>query len=369
MCPSRLFAVLSALLLASATASAAEPPKIGDRVGKLKFTDIRALPRTLDDFGAKKAYVLAFTNTTCPLAQRYLPILQAMEKDYAAKNVQFVAVNAAPDDTLIAMATQAVKYEVPFPCVKDFDGSCASDWASSERRKLLCSMPINGFAIAGGSTISIGSSGNRKEPTSRDLQVALDAVLAGKTVANAETEVDGCPITFPKAREAEQGRQLRGARRPTSGEALLGMPSRRGIGPVFAYELQTGRGASRFTSRGGERSAHAPRGSPATTSGRSSIAADYRMRNGPRSRTGLAPAPRRRSREGTRAAGAAKDKWQIGKPDLVARFQGVRSPGDGRHSVPVRDPAAPLRRGYLGPGRADPARQPARRCTTATWPS
>ena len=85
MCPSRLFAVLSALLLASATASAAEPPKIGDRVGKLKFTDIRSLPRTLDDFGTKKAFVLVFTNTTCPLAQRYLPTLQALEKEYRGK--------------------------------------------------------------------------------------------------------------------------------------------------------------------------------------------------------------------------------------------------------------------------------------------
>src|SRR5690349_15680592 len=108
MCPSRLFAVLAFLVLASASAPAADLPKIGDRVGKLKFTDIRALPRRLDDFGAKKAYVLVFTNTTCPLSQRYMPILRAMEKDYAAKDVQFVAVNAAPDDTLIAMATQAV---------------------------------------------------------------------------------------------------------------------------------------------------------------------------------------------------------------------------------------------------------------------
>ena len=41
--------------------------------------------------------------------QRYLPTLQALERDYRAKDVQFVAVNAAEEDTLIAMATQAVQ--------------------------------------------------------------------------------------------------------------------------------------------------------------------------------------------------------------------------------------------------------------------
>jgi hypothetical protein len=38
----------------------------------------------------------------------------------------------------------------------------------------------------------------------RDLKDALDAVLAGKKAANAETEVDGCPITFPKPRQPKE---------------------------------------------------------------------------------------------------------------------------------------------------------------------
>src|SRR5215210_2040893 len=103
----RLMTAIALLLLAT-TARAADAPKVGDTVGKLKFTDIRSLPRTLDDFGKKKAVVLVFVNTTCPVAQRYLPTLQALEKEYRDKDVQFVAVNAAGEDTLVAMATQSV---------------------------------------------------------------------------------------------------------------------------------------------------------------------------------------------------------------------------------------------------------------------
>src|SRR5437764_2601420 len=117
--------IVIALLAAVLFGRAAEPVKIGDKIGKLAFTDIRSLPRTLDDFGARKAYVLAFTNTSCPVALRYLPTLAALEKEYRGKGVQFVSLNAAEEDSLIDMATQSVRHEIEFPFAKDFDGDCA----------------------------------------------------------------------------------------------------------------------------------------------------------------------------------------------------------------------------------------------------
>src|SRR5437899_1201330 len=43
--------------------------------------------------------------------------------------------------------------------------------------------------------------GARPEPTKRELKDALDAVLTGKPVAVAVTQVDGCAITFPQPRK------------------------------------------------------------------------------------------------------------------------------------------------------------------------
>ena len=65
-------AAMLVLALASAV-QAQDAVKIGAVIDKLKFTDIRALPRSLDDFGKKKAYVFVFTNTSCPVVKRYLP--------------------------------------------------------------------------------------------------------------------------------------------------------------------------------------------------------------------------------------------------------------------------------------------------------
>ena len=61
----------------------------------------------------------------------------------------------------------------------------------------------NTCVIAAASTTSIGLAASVKA-TSRDLKDALDAVLAGKKVVNAETEVDGCPITFAKERKPRE---------------------------------------------------------------------------------------------------------------------------------------------------------------------
>jgi thiol-disulfide isomerase/thioredoxin len=177
---------------------------VGDRVGKLKFTDIRSLSRTLSDFGSRKAYVLVFINTTCPVAQRYLPTLQALDREYRDKAVQFVAINAAEEDSIIALATQAVKYDVDFPFVKDFDGSCARALGVKRTPEAVILDADKRLCYRGRIDDQFRLGGVRKEPTSRDLKDALDAVLAGKAVKVAETEVDGCLISFPKASKPKE---------------------------------------------------------------------------------------------------------------------------------------------------------------------
>ena len=50
-------------------------------------------------FGDKKAYIFVFVDSNCPLVQKYLPVLDRLDRAYRDKGVQFVAVNSGPNDT------------------------------------------------------------------------------------------------------------------------------------------------------------------------------------------------------------------------------------------------------------------------------
>jgi thiol-disulfide isomerase/thioredoxin len=200
----RFLLAVAIILCSTAFVRAQDAVKIGVRIDKLKFTDIRYLPRTLDDFKDKKAFVLVFTNTSCPLAKRYLPTLQALEIEYRGKDVQFVAVNSAEEDSVVAMATQAVQHDCEFPFVKDFGGVCAKALGVRRTPEAVVLDGKYQLRYRGRIDDQYRLGGARPAATKRDLKDAIDAVLAGKEVAHAETEVDGCLITLPRPRKAKE---------------------------------------------------------------------------------------------------------------------------------------------------------------------
>ena len=100
-------AIVSACLVVSLCASA--KVEIGATVDKFEFHDIRYVTRTLKDLGDAKAYVLVFSSTTCPVAQRYIPKVNELSRAYADKGVKFALVNASSDDSIQQMAYQALE--------------------------------------------------------------------------------------------------------------------------------------------------------------------------------------------------------------------------------------------------------------------
>jgi len=200
--PTALVLALGALLGPAQAADA--PVKIGDRIANLAFKDIRYLPRSLNDFPKAKAFVIVFSNTSCPLVQRYLPVLGELEKSYRAKDVQFLAVNIGSEDSITAMAAQALSLGVEFPFVKDFDGATVKAVGVRRTPEVVVLDDRRQLRYRGRIDDQFRLNGNRPEPSRRDLKEALDAVLAGKDPAVPETTVDGCAITLPEPRQPSQ---------------------------------------------------------------------------------------------------------------------------------------------------------------------
>src|SRR5829696_3141173 len=199
-----MYRSLAVLMAVVAHAPAAEPEvRIGTKVDNLTFKDIRYLSRSLAEFGDKKAYVLVFVQSGCPLAEKYLPVLDRLDREYRDKGVQFVAVNPGPAETVTVMAAQAVEFGVSLPFLKDADCKVADALGVTRTPEVVVLDGERALRYRSRIDDRYRPGGQRAEPTRRDLVEALDAVLAGKPVAVPTTTVDGCLLPRP----VETGRE------------------------------------------------------------------------------------------------------------------------------------------------------------------
>lgn len=173
-------------------------PAIGDVIGELRFKDIRGLQRSLTDFGKKRAYVLVFTTTHCPLVKRTLPKLTELDTKFGPQDVLFVAVNVGADDTIRDMAAQAIEFECSLPFVKDTDLSCVKRLGIERTPEVAVLDADRRLVYRGRVDDQLRLGGSRPEPTRRDLKEALRELLDGKPVSVATTTIDGCAITAPE---------------------------------------------------------------------------------------------------------------------------------------------------------------------------
>ncbi|MAF65867.1 MAG: alkyl hydroperoxide reductase [Planctomycetes bacterium] len=182
------------LAAAAPAAGAGDEPAIGARIPELSFTDTRYLPRSLTEFGERKAYVLVFTTTDCPLVQRYLPRLAALEREFRPQGVQFVAVGVGPHDSLIELAAQAVEKGAGIPFVKDFDGSTVRALGVERTPEVVVLDAERRLRYRGRVDSQYRLGGVRPDEGRADLRSAITEVLAGREVTVSETPVDGCRI-------------------------------------------------------------------------------------------------------------------------------------------------------------------------------
>jgi hypothetical protein len=192
---------------ATSIESAAAPrPQIGEKIGPMTFTDIRFLPRSLSDLASeldrvpKRAFVLVFTTTTCPIVQRYLPRLKALDEEFRDQGVQFVAVNVGASDSIFDMATQAVEFDAPFAFVKDVDGSCIAACGVERTPEAVVIDAEHRLRYRGRIDNSYRLGGTAPGPVKSELRNAIVSLLADGEIAVTETAVDGCLITaVPKS--------------------------------------------------------------------------------------------------------------------------------------------------------------------------
>jgi peroxiredoxin len=175
-------------MIACAVASASGLPQFALR-------DTRDVVHPSEEWNGKKAIVVFFTTTDCPLGNNDVPAMNRTQRDYEARGVAFYAVQA---DTTIAdaeVARHAGEYQFAFPVLFDPKQVLVKMTGAT-------TIPEAAVLSGDGKLLYLGRIDNRvedfdkrrPEPTEFDLREALNAVLAGKAVTHPRTKAFGCAI-------------------------------------------------------------------------------------------------------------------------------------------------------------------------------
>src|SRR5580704_15072262 len=108
--------VLSLALAVAPFRAFAERPVGQKSTAAVSFSlkDVAGHEVALSDFRDKRAVVLVFIGTECPVSNYYVLRLKELHGKYAPKGVQFLAVNSNPQDSAQDAADHAKREGIPF---------------------------------------------------------------------------------------------------------------------------------------------------------------------------------------------------------------------------------------------------------------
>lgn len=163
-------------------------------VANFRLEDAAGQKVALDDFKDKKAVVVLFLGTHCPINNAYAPRLAALHAQFADKRVQFLAINSNADDTAEAIAEHARKHKIPFPVLRDPVHTVADLFAAERTPEAFVLDEKRTIRYQGRIDDQFGIGFQRPKATRNDLALAVEEVLANKDVGVAKTAVAGCLI-------------------------------------------------------------------------------------------------------------------------------------------------------------------------------
>lgn len=169
--------------------------------GPLRATDGRMV--TSADFAGQKAIVIVFSCNHCPYVQAYEDRMIAFQRDYAPKGVTLVAINSNetenyPDDDFDGMVRRAALKKFNFPYLRDETQQVAEAFDATHTPEFFVFGLLSGKE---GPRLQYRGrlDDNHKDPAAAKrhyLREAVEAVLAGKPVAEPETHSIGCTIKW-----------------------------------------------------------------------------------------------------------------------------------------------------------------------------
>ncbi len=135
--------------------------------------------------------VLVFTTTDCPISNRYAPEIQRLAAKFKGK-ARFVLVYPVPTDSPELIREHQKKFGYSFESIRDLNHHLVKQTGVTVTPEVA--VMLGDRMVYRGRIddryVELGR--ERPQPTQRDLESTVDALVAGKRVAQRETRAVGC---------------------------------------------------------------------------------------------------------------------------------------------------------------------------------
>ena len=162
---------------------------IGATITDFNLTDVNGASKSLADLKGKNGTVLIFISARCPVVKAYNERMEQLAKDYRARGINFVGINANSSEPLDEVKAHASAHYT-FPVLID-KGNKIADRLGAEHTPEVFFLDASNKLVYHG---RIDNSLNPANVSANDLRDAIDAILAGKPIAKTEAKAFGCSI-------------------------------------------------------------------------------------------------------------------------------------------------------------------------------
>lgn len=172
--------------------------QLGEPARTFSLPGVDGKTYSLEGFAEKPVLLVIFSCNHCPYVQAYEDRLVEMQRDYAGRGVQCVAINSNddvqyPEDRLEQMVVRAKEKGFNFPYLRDASQQVARAYGATHTPQVFVFDQDRRLRYTG----KIDDNWQRPQAvTRRYLREALDALLERREPAEPITHAIGCTIKW-----------------------------------------------------------------------------------------------------------------------------------------------------------------------------
>ncbi len=253
----KLGAISAALLFASfttmvSTASATPSQSmsgsdsvIGMRVDDFELVDHTGAAHRLYYYKDSPAIVIMTQGNGCPIVRNAMPEFRDLRDAYASNNIPFFLLNSNIQDSRDSIAAEVEKFGYNIPVLVDAHQLMGESLHVSRTAEIYVIDPKSKKVVYHGPVSDrVTYEVQKEKPSNNYLANALDALIAGDSIAVAEVDAPGCLVNFPENENHQLHANIsyHDTIAPLLEKNCIGCHQEGGIGPwaMSSYEMIKG---------------------------------------------------------------------------------------------------------------------------------